>query len=357
MSDALSTFPGYGSPIPGKNEKGESEDKYKWFLEMYRDYRGRATLKSGAVVPIPMFFWDARGLLLHGTADADVVDGQLLPSGLRAQRSTEDKAQVQIWAPDYGSTTVGPIKAVFTSIRVSARRTCPPSHKDLEHWWFWWYYGNSVVNQQFKREVWGILNNELGVIEHLFDAPTKTVRLLEKGQVALRLKFGRREGQRWQTVSSQAPTPVADHTQLDKALIALSDTIAQGKTAPAKPSASPAAPVPGPAAFVTVSNRTNDDAENIVTLLGSRLYSTPDSIPFDKAHDEFYRNTATAPGRQLDMIGFEPKSWDFYSSYNGCVELYDAKGSGVKPAAPESSAETIAADLRKLMEDLRAGPR
>ena len=54
-------------------------------------------------------------------------------------------------------TTVGPIKAVFASILVEPRATCPTRHRDpkLPHFWWWWYYGNSVVNSEFKRDVWG----------------------------------------------------------------------------------------------------------------------------------------------------------------------------------------------------------
>src|SRR4029077_12671960 len=57
----------------------------------------------------------------------------------------------------------------------------------LPHFWWWWYYGNSVVNSEFKRDVWGI-PNELGMLEMTYETPVKAVRLLHEGRMALRLR-------------------------------------------------------------------------------------------------------------------------------------------------------------------------
>jgi len=333
MSDAPSTFPGLAGPIP------VARDKNRWFVQKYQEYRDRVTLKSGAVVPIPMFYWAAQALVLNGSADADGVDGQLLPSGVHAVRRPDDgRALVTIWAPDYGGTTVGPIKVVFGSIQVAARRTCPPNHQALPHFWWWWYYGNSIVNQQFKREVWGILNNDLSIVETLYQGETKTARVLEKGQVAIRLKLAPREAVRWQIVSSEMKNEFYDdESEVDAELVRLSEALVRDPRHGA-----------APFSFVTVSGRTNDDGENEVELLGAKF----ENYRFEEGQDECFLRDGTAVQKLLSSVNFTPESWDFYSSYNGVVGLYDQKG-GAKPKGPrESPAEQIVADLQKLMRDL-----
>ena len=94
MTEALSTFPGLATPIPVE------EDRNRWFVHKYRDYRARVTLKSGWVVPIPMFFWDARALVLHGTADTRTD-----PRSSQAQtRAARDRGVDAEWVgvPDAG---------------------------------------------------------------------------------------------------------------------------------------------------------------------------------------------------------------------------------------------------------------
>jgi len=316
-----------------------ARDKNRWFVQKYQEYRDRVTLKSGAVVPIPMFYWAAQALVLNGSADADGVDGQLLPSGVHAVRRPDDgRALVTIWAPDYGGTTVGPIKVVFGSIQVAARRTCPPNHQALPHFWWWWYYGNSIVNQQFKREVWGILNNDLSIVETLYQGETKTARVLEKGQVAIRLKLAPREAVRWQIVSSEMKNEFYDdESEVDAELVRLSEALVRDPRHGA-----------APFSFVTVSGRTNDDGENEVELLGAKF----ENYRFEEGQDECFLRDGTAVQKLLSSVNFTPESWDFYSSYNGVVGLYDQKG-GAKPKGPrESPAEQIVADLQKLMRDL-----
>src|SRR5262249_42647771 len=100
------------------------------------------------------------------------------------------KALVAIWAPDYAGTTVGPIRCVFASVRVEAHPDCHHSfnrvQKSVDHIWWWWYYGNSPVNHEFKRDVWGI-PNALAQVETTYDTSAKGVRLLENGRLGLRL--------------------------------------------------------------------------------------------------------------------------------------------------------------------------
>jgi hypothetical protein len=371
MSEALSTFPGLASPIP--------TDATRWLTYKYRDARGRAPLTSRAVVPIPMFFWDARALVLHGTADADSVDG-LLPAGLSAQRNPKGRVAIDIWAPDYGGTTVGPIKAVFASIAVEPRRSCSRRHRALGHAWWWWYYGNSVVNHAFKREVWGVPNVELGVIETSYEGAVKTVRLLENGHVALRLKLAPRDHLAWHIVQADAdpsrPDWVASESGVVAKLTELSNmfvTLEQRKDAERQSAGSepPRFPEhsadegPGPFRFVTVARRAQDDGENDVEMLGAKMKGEQEpfwTMGFKRdikggqaeGADEFYLREGSTVQKLLTSVGFAEDSWDFYTSYNGVVAMYDEKGSGVRPkTSDEERAETIADRLAQSIPGLR----
>jgi Flavin containing amine oxidoreductase len=369
MSEALSTFPGLATPIPVE------EDRNRWFVHKYRDYRARVTLKPGAVVPIPMFFWDARALVLHGTADPDAVDA-FLPSGLHAARDKEGKAAVDIWAPDYGGTTVGPIKVMFASIQVAPRITCPKSHKSLSHAWWWWYYGNSPINQQFKREVWGIGGSQLGVVETSYAERVKTARLLEDGQTAVRLKFAARSSLKWHIVSNANFDEIGAESDIGKRLAELSeqlvkqqeaDELSKERYAPDKgagtggataPTGGPSKPAgPAPLCFVSVAGRSTDDSENEVELVGAKLKGSAEpfmSIKFEDGKDEFHLKEGSVVEKRLSSVGFKEMSWDFYASYNGVVQIYDEKGSGVKPKSrDETRSERIGDRLLELIPALK----
>jgi hypothetical protein len=197
MSTAQSTYPAFASPAPSGSAR--------WFKERFAESSTRTkpvTLKSGAVVPIPLLFWDSRALCIEGHADADAVDLLLRDQGLRAARPREsDRAVVLIWASDYGGTTLGPHKAVYALVRIEPPRECrkeeeeqlarrPSWHRALDeyrqypmtsdedadgrvtHWVFWWYYGTSAVNQEFVRDVWGI-PNELATVETSYIGDTR----------------------------------------------------------------------------------------------------------------------------------------------------------------------------------------
>src|SRR5215467_10622255 len=120
MSTAQSTYPAFASPAPS----GDAG----WFRERFAESSTRTkpvTLKSGAVVPIPLLFWDARALCIEGHADADAIDLLLRDQGLRAARTGgSEGAVVQIWGPDYGGTTLGPHKAVYALVRIEPPRQC-----------------------------------------------------------------------------------------------------------------------------------------------------------------------------------------------------------------------------------------
>jgi hypothetical protein len=161
MTKALSTYPGFSYPLPANPT---SANDTEW-LGKYVDAARSVSLPSGTAVSLPLLFWEARALVLHGTADAEAVDGLVLADReLRAFRVAPGKAGIYIWAPDYGGVSVGPIKSVFAALAVRSRPACPAGHEALPHMCWWWYYGNSVVNQEFKREAWGV-ENQLAVVE------------------------------------------------------------------------------------------------------------------------------------------------------------------------------------------------
>jgi hypothetical protein len=362
MSEALSTSPGFAEPMPAEQSN---------WLARHRDTASVIKLRSGASVAVPMFYWEARALVLNGVADADAVGG--LPSfrdrGLRVAHVDPEtlnpspgsgRAVVAIWAPDYGGTTVGPIKAVFASVAVEKRATCPESHQGLGHVWWWWYYGNSPVNQEFKRDVWGIIPNELAQIETTYDRALKGVRLLEHGRVALRLRLDTGDAQRvgsWHVLKIDPPGRAAGGPRAEARTEAdvLARLAAQGGQpgrAPGGPRAG-AAPVPAsePLSFVTVAHRGGDDGENEVELFGGKTWGVKadmegGKVPYDAARDVFYLGADTALKKRLEAVDFQPVAWDYFTGYNGVVKIYDDKGRAQPKVIPDE--RTVEAIVRGL---------
>jgi hypothetical protein len=330
MSQALGTYPGFSTP--------PSPDLTGWLTARHGDRMRRITLKSGASVPVPLLFWEARALTLSGSGDPDAADAILTGQGLRAARDTDGTAQVTIWAPDYAGTAVGPIRAVFATIQVEPRGDCPRRHRGLAHYWWWWYYGNTPVNHEFKRDVWGI-PNELGAIEQTYESDLKGVRLLHEGRVALRLELSlTRAGRpRWFVGGAKFD----DLDDLDRApsrLKALSDGAKEywaklddwrqaGRKAGDRPREDPDT---APYRFVSVARRSGDNGEN-----GVELFSVLTQIDHDRRTHVYRPGKETPVGKALELIGFEPRTWRYYASYNGVVEIYDDKGSGEPPKPPD----------------------
>src|SRR5262249_26242803 len=146
---------------------------------------------------------------IEGHADADGLDLLLRDQGLRAARPDgSEGAVVQIWAPDYGGTTLRPPQAVYALVPIRAPRPCRQEGGEqlarrstwskkvstddgggrVDHWAFWWYYVTSPVSQEFVRDVWGVPNSELAIIDTSY-VSERRLRLLEDGGVALRLKI------------------------------------------------------------------------------------------------------------------------------------------------------------------------
>ena len=89
----------------------------------------------------------------------------------------------QLYGSDYGGTTLGPFKTVFTLTKVEKRETRP----DVPYFMWWKYWGTSLVNKAFKEQIWGIKPNHLAVIETAYAGKRKGVRLIEQGREALKM--------------------------------------------------------------------------------------------------------------------------------------------------------------------------
>lgn len=362
MNPSLSTFPGFEFPSAANH----SSDDTTW-LGKHVGAAASVTLNSGAAIPLPLLFWEARALVLWGSADADAVDTRVLQAyGLRAERfddsltpsSSGRRALVQIWAPDYGGVAVGPIKATFGSILVRPRQSCPQEHRDanMAHIWWWWYYGNSVLNQEFKAQTWGVPNH-LGMVETTYRGDTKKVRLLENGRVALALTLGSRNVLGWSLVGGDGGR-VPTERDRDQALATQSQAIARGSSAPFR--------------FITVARRRSDDGENEVELLGARMVVEKrnagggrgsyeplrdglEFIPFDRSlGDDLYCGAGTAVEKQLEMVHFKPVQWEFLGTYNGVVKIYDRHGAATLPEAPAAPAlDKIVNRLDQIVDALK----
>jgi len=292
MSRVPSTYPTFASPIG-----------HDWLWLEHPNATKPVTLKSGAVVSIPLLFWEAQTLCIQGLADTESVDLLLREQGLRArhvdpadpaaERPGSGRANVRIWATSYGGTSLGPIRSVHALVAVNPRRECKQFEKaeKPDHWWWWWSYGDSALHQEFSRDVLGV-PSELAAIEMSYLTDKKAVRLLENGGTALRITSTLPgDSQRTAETTSAAP-----HTDARVRLIA---------------------------------RRAHDDGENWATIkLGRPLGAG--AIPKD---DEtiFYVRKDSAIDRDLRGVGFRPRHWYFYGPHHGMVEIWDERGSGRDP--------------------------
>jgi hypothetical protein len=287
MTDALSTFPGFSNPIRAPHTA---------WLDSYQSEGTTIILKSGARVPIPLLFWETRALCVDALVDADAADVVLAPFGRRVVHvnpTNINEAQpgsgvgrAQIWAPQYGGTCVGPVEAVYGVIYVAPLRTCKATDdRELPHLWWWWYYGIAPLNDEFKRDVWGV-PSQLAALETSYGSKTKEVRLLENGRTALRLRFD--------------------------------TTAGEGR-----------AMLPPQIQFRTVARRAGDDGENLVVLrdYGPVLEGAPGPAL------EVHRGPDTAVGRNLAAVDFREVGVLFFEGYDGVVKIYNAAGSAVDPGA------------------------
>jgi hypothetical protein len=81
---------------------------------------------------------------------------------------------------------------------------------------------------------------------------------------------------------------------------------------------------------VSVARRSGDNGEN-----GVELFSVLTQIDHDRRTHVYRPGKETPVGKALELIGFEPRTWRYYASYNGVVEIYDDKGSGEPPKPPD----------------------
>jgi hypothetical protein len=228
---------------------------------------------------------------------------------------------VQIWAPDYGGTTLGPHKAVYALVRIDPPRQCRkeeeeslamrPGWRDavrawrastkvsaddggsrVDHWAFWWYYGTSPVNQEFIRDVWGI-PNELATIETSYLSDMPGLRLLEDGGVALRIRIAR--------ATHPGPSATAAERMPGRA--------------------------PMPQLFRTMARRAHDTGENWVEM---NVRGSVEEGLIARDDGKFQLRKESRIEKQLRSVSFEPARWWFFG-YEGIVEIWDEKGSGKDP--------------------------
>lgn len=288
IEDDMSTHPGFPGPLV---PVGAGADVLK--LNPVRNsilLRPRWSATS-IRVPVPLRLWNARCLMLSGLADARAVDAAL---GQRALRVNEDlapdphggRAHVQVYGVDYGGTTLGPFKAVFTMAVVEGK-LAPP----VMYYRWWRYYGNSLVNKEFKENVWGVRPNHLASIETDFTGKRQAVALIENGRVALRMTWN----------SARFP-----------------DLETSGHYLP----------------FKSVVAGRADGGENDVEL-GALALKRGDAdatdFPFDGRDDVFILDPRSPLAKDLNGVDFVPKSWGCLVNYGGVVKIYDEHGAAKHP--------------------------
>jgi hypothetical protein len=256
-------------------------------------------------VSLPLRLWNSRCLILNGMADAVAlkkelggredlmeVDENPYDGPMYLEKKGSGQAHVQLYGSDYVGTTLGPFKAIFNLVRL----TDDPTTK-LPRFIWWLYYGTSLVNKEFKEQVWGIKPNRLAAIETAYAGRRKAVRLLEKGQPALEMV--------WNSARFEHLVEAARYFKFQ--------TVA---TAP----------------------RHNNNGENEVEL-GVIQLKRGDAHRFDFPYqeaegDKCVRHETTELGDALHRVNFEPKAWECLLDYGGVVKIYDEHGSGTRPSQP-----------------------
>lgn len=298
VAEDLSTSPGLNKPIvsvdAGADILARPENLPSSSIDLRPPWSPEAIRVS-----LPLRLWNARCLILNGFANADVLDADIESREVsrRVQRvddkflADEDssRAWVQLYGSDYGGTTLGPFKAVFTLIFV--KPFVKP--RNVFRFMWWQYFGNSLVNKEFKEKVWGIAPNRLAVIETAYLGQRKAVRLLEDGRIALQMVWN----------SARFPHLVEVPQHLD---------------------------------FKTVAPARTDGGENDVVMDAISLKrGDADDVhfPFDSRDDDFYFDPTTELGKHLKLIDFTPVTWQCMLNYGGVVKIYDEHGGGSPPAA------------------------
>jgi len=279
-TEDLSTYPGLNDPVLPVDAGGD--------VLARNPVRGQAQLKApwcaGAIsVPTPLRLWNARALILNGFADPKAMAKILAPREIQ-QVNVEfapvekGRAWVQLYGSDYGGTTLGPFKTVFTLTQVKRL----PEGPDVPYFMWWKYWGTYLVNKAFKEQIWGIHPNHMAVIDTAYAGKCKGVRLIERGKEALRMV--------WNSARFQDIVEVPQHL-----------------------------------VFRTVAPRANDDGENEVEMdaVSLKLSSSPGVFfPFDEGQgDALTTNVESEIGRDLAEIGFEPVAWQCMLNYGGVVKF------------------------------------
>ena len=278
-NDDLSTYPGLNDPLLPVDAGGDVLERNP----VTRHVQLKASWTGATItVPLPLRLWNSRALILNGFAKPDVMAKVLEPRQIQRvnekfEPDEHGRAWVQLYGSDYGGTTLGPFKTVFTLTQVK-REEGP----DVPYFMWWKYWGTSLVNKAFKEQIWGIHPNHLAVIDTAYAGKRKGVRLVEQGQEALRMVWN----------SSRFPDIVE---------------------------------VPQHLAFRTVAPRLQGNGENEVEMDAISLKLSDSNVvffPFDaKAGDALTTNASSEIGRDLSEIGFEPVAWQCMLNYGGVVRF------------------------------------
>ncbi len=278
MND-LSTYPGLNDPLVPVDAGGD--------VLARNPVKGQVMLKADwcagtVVVPTPLRLWNARALILNGFANPEAMAKVLAPRQLQRVNKNfapdeHGRAWVQLYGSDYGGTTLGPFKTVFTLTQV--KRAKGP---DVPYFMWWKYWGTSLVNKAFKEQIWGIRPNHMAVIDTAYAGKRKGVRLMERGKEALRMV--------WNSARFLDVVEAPQHS-----------------------------------VFRTVAPRPNDDGENEVEMDAVVLKPSDSNVaffPFDKGKgDELTTDLKSEIGRDLDEIEFEPVAWQCMLNYGGVVKF------------------------------------
>jgi hypothetical protein len=288
VEDDLSTYPGYNDPVLPVDAGVDvlSANPVTGFTTLKAFWQAGAKVQ----VPMPLRLWNARCLILNGFADPDRMEKELnyddgtprrrvkrFSNSLQEEKG--GRAWVQLYGSDYGGTTLGPFKVVFTLTVVEPLASAKDPGVLRAMWWKYW--GNSLVNKAFKEQVWGIAPNHLAVIDTAYTGKTKAVRLVEQGREALRLVWN----------AARFPDLVQAPSHSD---------------------------------FKTVARRPGSDGENQVVMDAEmcKLASRPDTfIPYDPREDQYESAPDSEIGRDLRRIDFEPKTWQCMLNYGGVVKF------------------------------------
>lgn len=264
----------------------------------------------------PLRVWGASTLVLEGVAERTPTQIELNrhvrgETPLTSWMDGYEKAVVRLIATHYAGGSLGPVRTLHSAIALA-----PRGERAASTIMYWRYYSDSFFNYCLKTQVWGVTNTCLpvGGIEQLFGAATRK---------AARVRVMVPESDRFGALGFVTSTPRGERRRHEGSGLEM---------------------VWNPGAVLEerryemtdgayVSKANINQNVRFAHHRGTRLVGDDELLRFDESRGDRLRADG-AFADELAQVGFVPKRWSYYPSYDGSVYVYQRyPGAGNRPAA------------------------